>query len=154
MKKMRKKQIKTVKNTPPCKQKSVLPEWMEQENVALHLRYNYPTTEILWSASASGMRTTIGVARKMKRMGLNRGVPDIMIFKPKYDEKNNVIYFGLFIEMKTEIGILSEEQKHWIDKLNKEGYLAVVCRSSNEAINVIDNYMKLSDVNIQKGKVK
>ncbi len=75
------------------------------------------------------------IVSKMKREGLTPGIPDL--FFPIPNQK----YHGLFIEMKTKNGKLSDNQKIWIDLLNKQGYLAIVCYSSSDAIKEIDSYL-------------
>jgi hypothetical protein len=46
----------------------------------------------------------------------------------------------LFIELKTDKGIASKEQKEWIKQLNKRGYYASICKGFLEAQKVIDDY--------------
>ena len=76
-------------------------------------------------------------AKNMKAEGVSAGVPDICIPVP------NKKYHGLYIEMKRQRGgRVSEKQKEWIDRLNQNGYLAVVCRGFDEAKEVVESYMK------------
>ena len=53
-------------------------EYVEQCHLVDWLKKQYPG--VLFTASAGGMRTSIGVAKKMKRAGYSKGCPDIMIF--------------------------------------------------------------------------
>ena len=39
-------------------------------------------------------------------------------------------------------GVVSKEQQDWIDELNKQGYLAVVCYGFDSAVCVIAEYLK------------
>jgi hypothetical protein len=73
------------------------------------------------------------VKMKNKRMGVNAGVPDLMVII-----KNKLI----FIEMKRQKGgQVSEYQKKWIEDLNNcEGVSAFVCNGYDEAKAVIDKY--------------
>jgi hypothetical protein len=120
---------------------SVRSEYVEQAQFAEWLDRNYPV--LLWSASAGGMRTSIGTATKMKRMGYKRGIPDIQIFEPVGEKK------GLFIELKrTQGGTVSSEQKVWLEKLNKRGYVAVVAKGFEQAKEVV----KLYFLETQNGK--
>jgi hypothetical protein len=41
-------------------------------------------------------------------------------------------------------GKLSQEQKDWIELVKSKGYEAVVCYGAEEAIDVVDNYVKWS----------
>lgn len=70
---------------------------------------------------------------KNKKMGLNPGLPDLLICLPK---------ILLFIEMKRNDGSKpSEQQKEWIDTLNKyESVVAVVCNSYEEAKKQVEYY--------------
>jgi hypothetical protein len=51
-------------------------------------------------------------------------------------------YHGLFTEMKTRTGRISDEQSAFLTYLDSSGYKAVVCRSTEEAIAAITNYLK------------
>ena len=88
------------------------------------IKYNFP--ELLYCASAGGMRTSLSVAKKMKASGYVKGFPDN----------------GMFIELKADKkGYASKEQKEWIEKLNSRGYYAVVCKGFEDAIEQITNYL-------------
>jgi len=88
-----------------------------------------------------GSRNKIEAAR-MKAEGISAGVPDICIPVP------NKHYHGLYIEMKRRKGgVVSEKQKKWIETLNNNGYLAVVCRGFEEARGVVEEYIKTKDRN-------
>ena len=91
--------------------------------------------KVLYTASAGGMRTSIGTAVKMKKAGYKKGTPDIMIFEPRGR------YHGLFIEMKTEKGTVKPEQKVFLTELITRDYMAVICRNPAEAITIIDKYL-------------
>jgi hypothetical protein len=93
-------------------------------------------TQVLWTANAGGLRTSIGAAVKMKRSGYKKGSPDLMIFEPRGD------YHGLFIEMKKPGGILGVHQKTWLERLRKKGYYTAACYSYDEAIEAITRYLK------------
>jgi hypothetical protein len=71
---------------------------------------------------------------KNKRMGLNPGLPDLLICLP-----NKL----LFIEMKrTKNGSVSGYQKEWIEALNAvDNVEAVVCRGCGEAIDQVEKYL-------------
>jgi hypothetical protein len=70
----------------------------------------------------------------MKAEGVKKGVPDL--FLPL--AKNG--FNGLFIEMKVEGGRASKEQTEWIEKLNANGYRAVICVGYKSAIEELKNY--------------
>ena len=62
--------------------------------------------------------------------GLPKGFSDLFGFR-KSDGK------AVFIEVKTPTGRLSEEQKKFLDTMRKYGVIAGVCRSKEDAINLI-----------------
>ena len=98
------------------------------------LRSNFP--EILYCASAGGMRTSLSVAKKMKASGYVKGFPDLGIFHP------TMKHHGMFIELKADKkGYASKEQKEWIEMLNRRGYYAVVCKGFDAAIEEITEYL-------------
>ena len=74
-----------------------------------------------------------------RQMGMRKGVPDLMLPIPMHG------YHGLFIEMKTKTGRLSEEQRRWLNALNRFGYLAVMCKGWEEARDEIERYMSKGD---------
>lgn len=69
-----------------------------------------------------------------RQMGCKKGVPDLCLPIPMCG------YHGLYIEMKTEKGKLSLEQKRWLQMLNEAGYYAVECRGWEEARKVLERY--------------
>jgi len=69
-------------------------------------------------------------------LGVKKGISDI--FLPYPNERHN----GLYIELKTETGTVSKEQNEFLDFTNESGYLAVVCRSKDEAVGVILDYLR------------
>lgn len=103
--------------------------------VVRHLKTHYPAA--LFTISPSGMRLPIGVARKFKMMGYRAGTPDLLIFEPKGN------YHGLFIELKSEGGRASPEQKMFSAELIQRGYCCMLCFGAATAIYEIDRYMKL-----------
>jgi hypothetical protein len=104
-----------------------------QEAVVTYLRHQYPTA--LHCASAGGVRTSMRQAIMMKRTGYVRGFPDLMILESSKD------YKGLFIEMKTQKGVASKEQKWWKEELTKRGYRSEICKGFDSAKQVIDEYL-------------
>lgn len=76
------------------------------------------------------------VAAKLQIEGVRSGIPDL--FLPVASGQ----YHGMFIEMKTEKGRATENQKLWIDRLLSLGYLAVVCKGWRDAANQVSEYLK------------
>lgn len=90
---------------------------------------------VLFCASAGGVRTGYKQAVKMKRTGYKRGFPDLQICEAIGG------YHGMFIELKTEKGVASPEQKEWRDELLKRGYYSVIVKGLEPCINIIDQYL-------------
>lgn len=71
----------------------------------------------------------------MRREGVKKGVPDLFLPVPRGK------YHGLFIEMKTEKGKASIEQKHWINRLSEQGFWCEVCPGFEAAKQTIERYL-------------
>ena len=110
-------------------------EALIQEAVINYINAQYPGT--LYCASAGGVRTSMKQAVMMKRTGYVKGFPDIFIYEPKGQ------WHGLAIEMKTAKGVMSQHQKEWQNELIKRGYIAVTCKSFDQAQIIIDEYLAL-----------
>ena len=110
-------------------------EALIQEAVINYLVAQYP--KALYCASAGGVRTSMKQAVKMKRTGYVKGFPDLFIYEPKKE------WHGLAIEMKTAKGVMSAHQKEWQNELMKRGYIAVTCKSFDQAQIIIDEYLAL-----------
>lgn len=74
---------------------------------------------------------------RLKRMGLRKGFPDLFITRARGK------YHGLFIEMKYDQGDTTKDQRKWLSLLNHEGYACAVCYSADDAIRLIEKYLKL-----------
>jgi len=124
---------KTYKKSSVKRKVSPESEQNQQEIVIKYLRLAYP--DALYCASAGGMRTSYLQAIKMKRTGYVKGFPDLFIYEPRNE------YNGLAIEMKKEKGgVASPEQKRWQEQLRNRGYASYICKGSEEAIKIIDEY--------------
>lgn len=110
-------------------------EALIQEAVINYVNAQYP--RLLYCASAGGVRTSMKQAVKMKRTGYVKGFPDLFIYEPKGQ------WHGLAIEMKTSRGVMSQHQKEWQNELMKRGYIAVTCKSFDQAQIIIDEYLAL-----------
>lgn len=108
-------------------------EYYDQVAVAEYLRRKFPN--LLWSCTISGVFLPISVAVKMKRMGLNRGLPDILIFEAGGQ------YIGLAIEMKVKGNSLTPEQRKMMEKMEELGWKTAVCYGCQEAIDNINAYL-------------
>ena len=96
----------------------------------------HPELALLYAIPNGGKRS-IKTARMLKATGVKAGVPDMCLPVPRYP------YHGLYIELKRRKGgRVSEKQSEWLQDLMKEGYKTCVCYGSDEAICVIDEYLK------------
>lgn len=73
----------------------------------------------------------------LKRMGVRRGVPDILILRPSCG------FHGLGIELKVKPNKPTPEQLEFLALLNANGYLGVVRYGADEAIKTIQEYLGL-----------
>lgn len=120
-------------------------EKSEHLAVCNYIRYQYPN--VLFNTDLSGIKMTMGQAIQTKSLRSGKGFPDIMIFEPRAGKH------GLFIELKkTGEKIFKkggefksehlEEQAAMIAKLNERGYYATFCTGFDEAISIINWYLK------------
>ena len=87
-------------------------------------------------AFIAGGKNKYGLISKYKSSGMRNGFPDLFLPVPSGG------YNGLFIELKKESGgRTSPEQKDWLDFLNSEGYMAVVCKGWESAKDAIEGYL-------------
>lgn len=93
--------------------------------------------ECLLFAIPNGSKRDPVTGAILKREGCRKGAPDLMLTVTKFYNCP-----GLFLEMKTKDGRLSPDQIEMHEALKKQGYIVQVCRSSEEAINTIKEYLK------------
>lgn len=131
------------KPTRKPKEKSIRPrkvamesnplESMEQETVADWLDLH----KVLYCASVAGAYLHPATFNRIKKIGYKRGLPDILIFQapPAYNDK----YVGVALEMKRRKGgIVSDEQRVWLEDLNRNGWLVGVMKGADEAIELLE----------------
>ena len=71
---------------------------------------------------------------RLKAEGVRKGVPDIFCAMPQGS------FNGLYIEMKSREGRVSDEQDAWLDESRVLGYAGAVCRSADEAFDLWRTY--------------
>lgn len=103
----------------------------------------YPDLELLYHVPNGGSRNKAEAA-KLKRMGVRAGVPDLVLPSP------HAGYAGLYIEMKVGENRTSKSQREWLEKLELQGYLTMVCYGGNEAIDVLEEYVKAPGTMLMK----
>ena len=84
--------------------------------------------------------------KMLKAEGLKPGVPDLCLPVARHG------YYGLYIELKTAKGRVSKAQKWWLERLNEQGYKAVVCKGFASAVDVITEYLSMKEPGETEGK--
>ena len=93
-------------------------------------------------ASYGGGGGRWNIAKRMRAEGVKSGVPDI--FLPVSTNELEDYECGLWIEMKVGKNKPSEQQKWWLEQLEKQGYVTRVCYSAEEAIEAIEDYLSFN----------
>lgn len=111
--------------------------------VAKYIKLAYP--KVFFISESSGVRTSIGTAKKLKNTRSNHVHLDLYLLHPVNGKA------GLILELKAKSikkknGELFKsdhlaEQQDTINKLNKLGYVASFATSFKEAKDLIDNYL-------------
>lgn len=130
-----------------------------QVQVCKYLKERYPDV-IFMCDLASGMNLGKFIGGMNTRLRSSRGLPDLFIAHPyrkNFDpnispEVERIFYHGLFIELKTENQRLKnggikrtdhhDEQAEILARLKQMGYQAQFCCGYDEAIKLIDEYLK------------
>ena len=86
---------------------------------------------------ANERKCSLRTGALFKSKGVKAGVSDIVILKASKG------FHGALIELKTEKGRLSVNQKSFLDTMKLNGYFTAVCRSAREAKNIISHYLNL-----------
>lgn len=106
----------------------------EQIKLFQYLNLHPLLKDLAFMIPNEGKRSPV-LGRLFKRMGMRAGTPDIFIPYP------TKIHHGLFIELKYGKNKPSPAQIKFIELLNQQGYLAVVCWGADAAIDVIVKYL-------------
>lgn len=128
---------KTSKKTVPLEEveAKIFHQWLWVHQI--------PHTHIA-NESNSGKRDAAIRARKMKEMGVARGVWDYEVYIPVYDCDNDLAEYQLLkIEMKRQRGggsTVSPEQKAWGSVYNLAGIPHKICYGAQEAIDFVKEY--------------
>ena len=115
-------------------------EGQEQAALMVELQLRYPAAHKLIYHVPNGGHRVKAVAAKLKGQGVKAGVPDLVLPMARGG------YFGLYIEFKAKPpydAAVSPSQDAYIQALTDQGYLAIVCRGSIEAVEMIRAYLFL-----------
>lgn len=96
----------------------------------------HPQYRLLLFAVPNGGKRNAKEAARMKAEGVRAGVSDLILLLPRNG------YAALCVELKTETGRLTERQKEWQEAAREAGCKVVTCRSIDEFINRINEYLK------------
>ena len=96
--------------------------------------------KLLFAIPNGGKRSKI-TASIMKSEGQKRGVADLFLSIPKRTYSDIEYKNGLYIETKTEDGTQSKEQKEFQKAVESQGYQYTICRSIEEFIKTINDYL-------------
>lgn len=92
----------------------------------------------LLHAVPNGGARNEAVGGKLKAEGVRAGVPDLCLPVPRDT------WHGLYIEMKRRTGgQVRQAQRWWIDQLRSQGYRVAVCEGSDEAIELLEEYLDI-----------
>lgn len=106
-----------------------------QDQIAL-IKWAWVTKQKTLVHSVNEGKRSIGQLIFAKKMGMRAGFPDLALYEPRNGKH------GLFIEMKRKTkGVLTDEQKWWLNHLNDMGYHAVCCYGLDQAIAEVEKYL-------------
>lgn len=91
---------------------------------------------LLFKISNDGLRSP-AMGAIMKREGLRAGCPDLML------AVRRGAYAGLFLELKKPDGRVAPAQAGFLAELTRQGYLARVAYSYEQAVAELENYLEL-----------
>lgn len=98
-------------------------------------RYQFPKLAMLLNSVPNGGARSAVTGAIIKAEGAVRGVADLELNIARGK------YHGLKIEMKTPMGRQSPHQKQWQKAVEAQGYKYAVCRSVDEFMKEITNYL-------------
>lgn len=133
-----------MKHLESAQQQQVV-EWSKWAYKANPTRY--PNLDLL-HCSLNGVKLTKTQAGIAKGQGMLSGVPDLFLPVPRQS------FHGLYIEMKSEKGRVTDNQEWFLSKTNGLGYKTAVCYSAKEAIETIQDYYAVRELEAVCNAVK
>lgn len=116
-------------------------EGSEQKALFSWLAIQHPLAGKLAYHVPNGGHRLKSVAAKLKGQGVKAGVSDLVLPMARGG------YFGLYIEFKAtppHDAVVSTSQHSFLLAVEQQGYLGIVCRGLNAAIDVINGYMAMA----------
>lgn len=136
-----KKKRKNEEFTLQCALISWWSTYCKEVGVPEFLLWHTPNSAVYGGSKAQ--REKMGAM--LKRLGQRSGVADLALMAPRYrgtSWNDEVWDHGLFIELKSPKGVVSDEQTAILKELERRGYKTAVCRTLEDAQQVITNYLK------------
>ncbi|MCY1301358.1 VRR-NUC domain protein [compost metagenome] len=132
----------------PRRMPSVDYEGAEQQALFRWLQVRHPTAfKVAYHVPNGGHRVK-AVAAKLKAQGVKAGVSDICLPMARGG------YFGLYIEFKAtppHDSPVSASHHAFLLSMEQQGYMALVCRGMNAAMEVLEGYLALSATRVVRG---
>ena len=109
-------------------------EEQEQKALAKYLDFR----GLCWFHVPNGGNRDAITGKHLKQQGVKPGVPDILIFRELHQPPT---FAGVAIELKRQRGgVVTKDQRRWIDLLMQRGWKCEVCRGAHEAVAFIEEY--------------
>lgn len=99
-------------------------------------RMQYPNMRHSLFAVPNGGRRDAVTGSKLKAEGVLAGVSDLILLQ------RTTKFGALLIELKTRTGRQSDIQRQWQHAVEQDGYKYVVCRSLEDFIKQVNDYIK------------
>ena len=112
-------------------EQQMIVKWSQQATT----RGKYPELKLLYHIP-NERKCSAREGARLKSMGVKSGVPDLCL--PVARGKHH----GLYIELKTKSGKVSDAQKWWQAELNGQDYLSAVCYGWDQAVKVLADYLE------------
>ena len=106
-------------------------------------RNRYPELALLYHVPNGGKRDA-ATARALKRQGVKAGIPDLVL------PVSRCGYHGLYVELKAPGGTLEQSQIDYLQNVENEGYLALVCVGWRAATQTLALYMEHKEPQVEQ----
>ena len=113
--------------------------FVSEEKIQTALVEYLTLKRIVFTSVPNESKRSTGYGGKLKRMGLQKGFPDLLIFTRTLQVRG-AGFVGIAIELKSSRGKVRPEQKEWLDKLVIENWLTKVCWSLDEVIDFLESW--------------
>ena len=97
-------------------------------------RGKYPELKLLYHVPNGGKRDA-ATARALKRQGVKAGISDLVL------PVASAGYHGLYVELKAPGGSLEQSQIDFLQEVDNQGYLALVCVGWQAAVQTLSTYL-------------